>query len=56
MSGNIYVTEASDKEYRVIQALAQKVRESRGTELTLEEIQAAMKALRETPSEGKWVN
>jgi len=54
MSSNY--SEPSQKEYRLIESLAQKVRQSQGRELTLEEIQAAMKALRETPIEGEWAN
>jgi len=48
--------EPSQTEYRLIQALAQKVFQSQGRELTLEEIQAAMKALRDATPEGKWAN
>ena len=43
-------------EYKLIQRLAQQIRQSQSRELTLEEIHLAMDALREVPAKNRWVN
>jgi hypothetical protein len=45
-----------DSQARIIERLALKVRESQSRELTLEEVQAAIKALNDAKDGQTWVN
>jgi len=56
MSGRYIPGEPSEKEYRLIESLAQKVHQSQGRELTLDEIRQAMNALRQQSEGDSWVN